>query len=169
MRDYYLSLREKESFYFEKSRLQRQEFPANTLYRVSANTEILIYTYDRDENLEILNIFLVLEPRLTDLGGVTIPLLDKQNYKTTIISTVPKKLRGYDIVFQVPVSCRVERTIKSLTSGRYLNGVTVDLTCRQEYSAIDKVPGSHYAVPLYRAPTVFENGELEAAFASLED
>jgi len=168
MKDFYLTEKEAQKFFFDRGKINRQELTEQSAL-VSNEMELVIFTFNPNLGLKILNLLMVQEFRVSNLGGLMIPVLDKRAYKTLHVTTVPKKVRGYDIVFNVPVTATVRRTLKQLTSGRVLNGTSATLEWRQRFLEADRVPGSDYCLPVGKFYTVFGKEEINRAFEKLEE
>jgi hypothetical protein len=164
----YLHGKEKENHFFKLGRMNKGDYPFTRILKVYNTEDLLIYTYDENLEVQIIGMFMVMEGKLSELGGIMIPLLDKQSYKLTSVTCVPKKLRRFDIAVQIPDKTTVCRSVKLMSSGRNMNGVTTEMKFMQKLSPYSKVPGSHYLVPFLKAEVEVGVTELNRAFERLE-
>jgi hypothetical protein len=164
----YLHGKKKERHFFKLGRMDKSDYSFTRKLKLYNTEDLMIYTYDEDYEVHIIGMFMVMEGRLSELGGIMIPLLDKKNYKLTSATCVPKKLRGFDIVVQIPGETTVCRSVKVMSSGRNMNGVTTDVRFLQRSNPHSKVPGDHYLVPLLKAEAEIGVMELSRAFEKLE-
>jgi hypothetical protein len=164
----YLHGKEKENHFFKLGRMNKGDYLFTRILKLYNTEDLLIYSYDDNLEVRIIGMFMLMEGKLSELGGLMIPLLDKRSYKLTSATCVPKKLRGFDIAVQIPDETTVCRSVKVMSSGRNMNGVTTDVRFLQRSNPHSKVPGDHYLVPLLKAEAEIGAAELNRAFERLE-
>ena len=167
-RDRYLLNEERDKHFEDLSMLDLSFYNSIRTYHIFFKGEFLLYTFEHTGKLEILSTYMVLEPQLSDIGGLTYMLLNKKDFRIMKVTTVPKLLRGTDITVQVPPVCRVERTAKQTADGKVLTGLTAQMKVFQKYDAQYRHTGEHYMIPLWNAERVLGAKNLQEALNNVK-
>lgn len=158
---------EKLEYFSSVSKVDIEEYPHCTTFKIYEGADFLVYTYDDKNNLKLYSSIMVTGVQILDTEGIRIDFINKRNFGLSKVGDIPVKLGTYDIVAYVPYRCYLERTVKELPSGKILEGITGGMVCCMKSNPNYRIPGDTYMIPNHLASSYFENGEFEEATKKL--
>jgi len=158
---------EKLVHYAKLNNVNLNSYKFSTQLKVYEGAEIMLYHYASEGELVIDTVFMCVGLR-ADIHGIKCTLVDRKTFRIIQIGEFPCEILNKSIVFHTPYRCVMERTLKSTSRGKMMQGLTSSICVMARSNPVHRKAGYSQAISLLRTKDFFTPEELDLAYAKLE-
>jgi len=163
----FLSLDQKLIHFAKKSKIELNVYWYGKTLKVFEGAEIMLYHYDLQGDL-IINAVLMCTGITMNHFGLSVTLVNRENFMIYNIGDHMKNIHPLDIVFHTPYNSYVERTVRVSQRGAIMTGITAAVDVRSKSDPKSRIPLHSQAISLIKVDSFFTEEELDFAYARLE-